>query len=351
MSWGIVGTGAMAARFAVACKAAGADVAAVASRTATTGEDFAHRFGIPRAVEGAAALAALPDVSRVYIATPNTAHVPDCLASIAAGKAVLCEKPLAVTADGAKVVADAARQAGVFCMEAMWSLCLPNYIEAFAAVRNGEIGELSEIQGSFATPQSATTMPRLFTPDGGGALLDRGIYLLALSQALMGPLQLKAVHGTVGTGGVDLSATLMVENTQGKRAVLTAAIDRLGDNRLTLWGSHGRIQFEEPVSNPASWRLTQSDPERGFVGPKRLPGTVARLKARLSSQRQLRATLQALRGSRGHSGGLEHQIRHVDACLAAEQTQSDLVPLDSSIAVLGLIDAARERLNDTAAEV
>jgi predicted dehydrogenase len=347
MSWGIVGTGAMAARFAVACRAAGVPLAAVAARDPAKGAAFAKSFGLARVVADCATLAALPEVTRVYIATPNARHVPDCLASIAAGTPVLCEKPLAPTAAEAATVAAAARAAGVFCMEAMWSLCLPNYIDAFAAIRAGAIGELREIQGSFATPQDPATMPRLFARDGGGALLDRGVYLLALSQALLGPLTLRAAHGDLSEDGVDLSSTLILTSGTGARAVLSCAIDRLGDNSLTLWGSTGRIRFAEPVSNPPGWTLTTTDPKRPFIGPAGYPDPAARLKAALTQQPRLRAMVQGLRGTRGRPGGLEHQIRHVEACLAANRTESDLVPLAGSVAVLALVDAARTRLAGT----
>lgn len=349
--WGIVGTGAIAARFAVACRDAGTPAVAVASRGADTGADFARRFALSGgAVDSVAALAAVPGVDAIYVATPNDAHRAGTLAAIAAGTPVLCEKPLATTAaEGAEIVA-AARAAGVFCMEGLWSLCLPVYREAFAAVARGEIGTLREIHGSFAVPNSPETMPRLFSGPGAGALLDRGVYLLALSQALLGPLRLCAVQGDTDAAGTDLAATLILENATGARAVLSCAIDRSGGNGLTLAGTTGRIVFDDPVSSPGGFMLRRTDPSIPFAGPDGLPGAAARLKARLAGQPRLRRLAGALRGDvRGRSGGLSDQIAHVQACLARGATESDLVPLDGSLAVLRLIDEARERLRNPAA--
>ncbi|MGS4946638.1 Gfo/Idh/MocA family protein [Meridianimarinicoccus sp. RP-17] len=348
--WGIVGTGAIAARFAVACREAGTPAVAVASRSAGTGGDFARRFALAGgAVDSVAALAAVPGVDAIYVATPNAAHRDGVLAALAARKPVLCEKPLATShAEGAEIV-DAARRAGVFCMEGLWSLCLPVYRDAFAAVARGEIGTLREIHGNFAVPNSPDTMPRLFAGPGAGALLDRGVYLLALSQALLGPLRLCAVRGDVDADGTDLAATLVLEGADGARAVLGCAIDRLGGNGLTLVGTTGRIVFDEPLSCPGGYVLRRADPATPFSGPGGLPGPAARIKARLAGRPRLRHLARALRSDiRGRPGGLADQIAHVRACLARGATESDLVPLDGSLAVLHLIDAARAALRNAA---
>lgn len=348
MRWGIVGTGAIAAHFAEALtRVPGASCVAVSSRRAETGQAFATGFGIDRVVEGAAALGALDSVQAVYVATPNHCHETDALAVIAAGKPVLCEKPLATDAVAAQRIVEAARTAGVFCMEGMWSLTTPVYRDAFARVLAGEIGELCEIQGSFAVPQSPEAMPRLHDPAlGGGALLDRGVYLLALSQALLGDLELRHVSGDLGPGGVDLAATLIVENAIGARAVLSCAIDRAGDNRLILSGKTGYCAFNEPVTCPTAYRLTRRDPSSSFTGPSGTPGIVARLKTGLKQSPQLRRLHRALRGGeRSFSGGLKHQIIEVEACLAKGLTESPLVPLNGSLKVLALIDEARQRLS------
>ena len=344
--WGIVGTGAIAARFAVACHSMGRPAVAVVSRQQETGDAFAQRFGLSGGtVSSIADLAAHPNVGAVYIATPNATHHDIALECIAGGLPVLCEKPLACTAAQARAIADAASAANVFCMEGLWSLCLPTLRTALSAVRRGDIGELREVHGSFAVPHTSETMPRLFSGEGAGALLDRGVYLLALSQALLGPLSLHHVSGDLNAEGVDLAATLLLENATGARAVLSCAIDRMGDNRLTLVGTQGRITFDAPVSNPSGYRLRRADPTVPFSGPTGLPGSKQKLKALVTNRPGLRRVGKALlENVTGAPGDLSDQIRHVESCLAQNLTQSDLVPLEGSITVLELIDAARARL-------
>lgn len=343
MRWGIVGTGAIAAQFAVAARVAGADVTAVASRSPDTGAAFARRFAIPAHVPDAAALAARDDVDVVYVATPNAAHLDGALAVIAAGTPVLCEKPLAPSTADARRIVDAARAADVFCMEGLWSLCLPAYRAAFEALTQGKIGEVRAVRGSFCVPHSANAMPRLHGGPGGGALLDRGVYLLALAQAVLGDLHLTHAAGDVAANGTDLSADLMLTSATGARATLSCAIDRMGANRLEIEGTHGRLLFSEPVTNPTGFQIRRADPETAFTGPTGFPDARARAKAALRRQPQVRA-LAATRGTRTFPGGLEHQILEVEACLAASKRESALVPLDGSLRVLETIDAARTHL-------
>lgn len=348
MSWGIVGTGAIAARFAVASARAGVRVAAVSSRSATNGQSFADRFAVPTSVVGVEALVELPQVKRIYVATPHERHRDDALAAIAAGVPVLCEKPLALSAAEAREIVEAATSAGVFVMEGLWSLCLPVYRDVLARVAGGAIGEVREIEANFAVPHHPDALPRLFSGPGAGALLDRGVYLLALARAVLGPdLRLVHVSGDRSSTGVDLAASLIVESATGARALLSVAIDRMGSNRLTIAGTGGRIAVEEPVTNPAGYRLTTADPSAPPAAPTGPDGARHRIAAGLMRRASVRSVAKAvLRPPTGASGGLEDQIAHVEACLAAGRLDSEWVPLSSSIAVLELIDAARHALAD-----
>lgn len=347
MRWGIVGTGAIAAHFAAACaNKKGSDIVAVASRTEEAGEHFAHKFAIAQSVVGATALANLDNVDIIYIATPNHCHLADALAVIEAGKPVLCEKPLATNPDDAEKIAQAARQANVFCMEGLWSLCVPAYRAALAQLNKGAIGELKELTASFGVPQSESTMPRLFdVSSGGGALLDRGVYLVALSQLFLGPLKLVQTSGEVSASGVDLSATLILENKDGARAILSASIDRFGDNTMTLAGSRGRLRFAEPLTCPASFQIARCDPNAAFKGPSGKPNALASLKNTLRYSpyaNKLKALLR--KNEYWFNGGLQYEIDEVERCIQAGLKESPLVSLDSSIQVLDLVSQAQNQL-------
>lgn len=349
LRWGIVGTGTIAGLFAEAlARVPGAALAAVASRDPARARAFGAAFGATEVAADAAGLAALPSVDVVYVATPNHRHEPDALAVIARAKPVLVEKPLGLDAAAAARIAEAARAKGVFAMEGMWSLTLPVYRDAFARIAAGEIGAVREIAGSFGVPEPEDPASRFRDPaQGGGALLDRGVYLVHLALALMEAPCVVAADVTLA-GGVDASAAFVLADAAGRRAVLTASLDSLAANQLVVQGSAGRCVFLEPVPcPPAAWfRAHAPRPAATATAAPALPasGRLAGLKAALKRQPVLRRVERGLmRGATFTAGGLEHEAAEVGRCLAAGLTESPLVPLDRSVAALALLDAVRAR--------
>ena len=116
----------------------GADLRAVASRNRDNAQVFATRFGAPTVHVNLDGLLRDPDIDVVYIATPHHCHLDDSLRCIAAGKAVLCEKPFTLNAAQAERVVAAARANNVFVMEAMWMRFVPAIVEAKRRVQSGE---------------------------------------------------------------------------------------------------------------------------------------------------------------------------------------------------------------------
>ena len=128
--WGIVGTGRMANTFCRALsQAENAEITAVYSRTLKNAQKFAGKFGIASAYDSVIELASDENVDIVYICTPHTNHAESSLAAIACGKAVLCEKPVAINSRQAKAVIEAAKEKNVFFMEGMWTRCFPATIK------------------------------------------------------------------------------------------------------------------------------------------------------------------------------------------------------------------------------
>src|SRR3954451_6902876 len=142
MRWGVGGPGAIPARFAEAMRRVdGGEIVAVASRSKARAEAYGDRFGVPRRYSDYSLLAGDADVDAVYVATPHVRHEADTLLYVAAGKHVLCEKPLALNAAQVQRMIAAAREHGVFLLEALWSRFLPAYRILADLLTAGRIGQ------------------------------------------------------------------------------------------------------------------------------------------------------------------------------------------------------------------
>ena len=180
--WGIIGPGRIAGNVARDFPLTpGAELIAVASRSAERARDFAETHRIPRAFGSYRELLADPDVDAVYIATPHPQHRQAAIAALTAGKAILVEKAFTATAAGAQEIIDIARARGVFAMEAMWTRFQPAIVAAKNLVDDGAIGEVRQVQADLGVDRPFDPDDRLFSPTlGGGALLDLGVYVVCL---------------------------------------------------------------------------------------------------------------------------------------------------------------------------
>jgi predicted dehydrogenase len=248
--WGIMGTGAIAATFARGLTdLPDAVLVAVGSRTAQAAEQFGARFGVPRHHASYAALAADPEVDAVYIATPHPFHYPNARLCLAAGKAVLCEKPFTLNAREAAALIEEARARGVFLMEAMWTRCLPLFVRLRELLAAGAIGTPRMVQADFNFRTAVQPRSRLFDLElGGGALLDVGVYPVSLASMVFGTPTAITSQAHIGTTGVDEQCGLVLHHADGALAVLTAAIRTGGPNAALIRGTNGSIQIPRPPS-------------------------------------------------------------------------------------------------------
>lgn len=254
--WGVCGTGRIAGK--MVGQLAGiedAEVVAVASRNASRSRDFARSHGIARSHGSYAGLAADGDVDVVYVANTQEGHHDTVVMMLEGGRAVLCEKPLAMNAAQAESMFDAARSRGLFLMEAMWS----RFSEAWQATRSlveaGRIGEpvLLRADLSLSVPPGERATHRLFDPArGGGALMDVGVYPLNLAAFLLGhPGRIEA-SGTLRGDDLDLRATVLMEHEGGAVSQLSTGIDFRGGSDARLSGSLGSITIEPRMHSSAA---------------------------------------------------------------------------------------------------
>jgi len=228
------------------------EVVAIASRAGTAARQVADALAIPKAYDGYAGLLADPDIDAVYIPLPNHLHLEWTLAAIAAGKHVLCEKPLALTSADAGRMVEAADRAGVHLMEAFMYRLHPSWVAVRELVASGRIGSLQTIQSWFSYYNDDATNIRNIRAAGGGALMDIGCYSINLSRMLFAAEPTR-VTGTVrrdGADGVDTLTTGALEFEGGGVATFTCSIRAEPDQRVHVYGTDGHISIGIPFNIP-----------------------------------------------------------------------------------------------------
>jgi predicted dehydrogenase len=266
LRWGMVGAGWIAGEFAKAVRTHTAQrIVAVSSRSLERAASFAARHGIELALESTEQLVTHPEVDVVYVATPQSEHLTIGLAAIAAGKHVLIEKPITVSAVEARTLTGAARAAGVLVMEAMWSRYLPQASVIRRLLADGVLGEIRTVLADHGQAITADPQHRLHRPElGGGALLDLGIYPVQLSSMVLGaPTRVVAVGGMTDTG-VDAYSTLVLTHDGGAQSTLHSSILARTPTTAAIAGAEATISIDSAFFTPTSFTVFASG---DFSGP------------------------------------------------------------------------------------
>jgi len=255
LRWGILSTANIATEKVIPGirRAARNEIAAIASRDGETARRVADRLAIPRAHGSYEALLEDPDVDAVYIPLPNHLHAEWSIAAARAGKHVLCEKPLALTAADAERMIDAAETAGVHLMEAFMYRHHPSWVAVRQLVASGRIGTLTAVQSWFGFHNDDAANIRNIRDFGGGALYDVGCYCVNLSRMLFGGEPVRVEGAVVRDGaagdGVDILTTGLLEFENGT-ASFGCSIRTEPDQRVDVYGSDGRISIGIPFNIP-----------------------------------------------------------------------------------------------------
>jgi len=336
--WGIVGTGEVSRKFALGLGVVpGAELAWIASRDAGRAGAFARRVGAA-AGHGNLGEALRSGIDAVYIATPATVHAEQAIACLSAGVPVLVEKPFATSGADAAAIAGAARAAGVFCMEALWTRFHPALAAARDLLKAAEIGEPRALRAEFCIANRAEGS--IFDPAlGGGALLQRGVYPLSLAAHLLGMPERATAEVRRGPTGVDEDVAITLHHPGGAISQIRASLRINGANGLEIAGDEGAFAFDGSVFRPHGLRVRRWSP-RGTEGSGRL----GNLREHPAAQR-LNQWFGSLRGSRWvrrrapYAGnGYGHQAAEVMARVRAGDKESPLMPLDESVALVALME-------------
>lgn len=260
LRWGIVGPGRIATAFVAAGRAFTAQqFVAVASRSLNHAREFAQRFELPVAVGSYEELFGRDDIDVVYVATPQSEHLSVGMAAIAAGKHVLIEKPLATTAADGRTLVAAARAAGVFLMEAMWTRYLPQSDVILQLISDGALGDVELVIADHGQGIVRDGTSRLWKPElGGGALGDLGVYPIAFSSQILGtPVEIIARGGMTATG-VDAYASIILTHADGAHASLSTSLLTRTPIIASIAGSRARIDMATPFFNPTTFTLSNT---------------------------------------------------------------------------------------------
>jgi predicted dehydrogenase len=314
--WGILATGSIAATVADDLgKVPGAVRHAVASRDAGRAADFAAEHGFERSYGSYEQLLADPDVDVVYVATPHAQHHSVVAEALTAGVPCLVEKAFTCSASAADDLIEKARSANVFMMEAMWNRFQPGMAGARRLVADGAIGEVRAVHADLGFVADVPASHRLLNPaTGGGALLDLGVYLASFSQWFLGaPSEVQAT-GRIGPTGVDIEAGLLLSYPGDAHAVLSCSLASASPGQAAVVGTTGRVIVPPRFHHPPRVIVerTGHDP---LVIENPLTGR-----------------------------GYTHELAHVGECLGAGLTESAVMPLDDTAAVMRVLTQALDLL-------
>ncbi len=352
--WGILGAGNIARAFAEGLKALpDAELTAVASRTQATGREFAKQINVRKVYTGYNELVRDPNVDVIYVATPHQRHFDDCTLVLEAGKPVLCEKPFTVNAKQARALVDLARRKDLFLMEAMWMRCMPLIRKVKELVDSGAIGDIRMLTAEFSVPTHYDPQNRFFDPkQGGGALLDRGVYTLALASLLMGEPVGISGEAAIGPTGVDEQSAMVLRYAGGRMAVLSAGMRTYSSNSAAVMGTRGRIVLHEPFYAPQ--RISISTFGEPQPASKAAPSIKQKMTGGIKKNPLVRRAMPVLRQyllpllrkssdiSQPLVGnGYNYEAAEVMRCLRAGERESPMVPLNESVRVMEQMDTLR----------
>ena len=314
--WGILGPGGIAHTFAEAInRHTRAQLVAVGSRNKDRAQRFATQHGIPTTHVGYEALVDDPQVEVVYVASPHSEHREHALLAIAAGKHVLVEKSFTRNAAEAREVVDAARAAGVFCMEAMWTRFLPHVVALRHVLDRGDIGDVVGLIADHGQPFADWPAEhRIHNPAlAGGALLDLGVYPVSFAHDLLGVPDRIHATGSLTPTGVDGQISIALGFGPQVQASLHTTSQAKTATTAVIAGKDGRIEVAGDFYRPTSFTVTRDDGSWW------------------SYDREV-------------DGGFQYQAAEVARRVAEGATESPRITVDNTLEVMRTLDEIRRQV-------
>jgi predicted dehydrogenase len=315
-NWGIIGPGRIAKKFAAALDLVdGAKLYAVASRDAAKAADFAAEYGAPTSFGSYEEIASAAGIDAIYVATPHGFHAEHSILCLQKGKAVLCEKPLALSARQVSAMIAASRQSKTFLMEAMWTRFIPLMDSIIKLVASGAIGDLKYIRADFGFLAPFTPRGRLYDMRlGGGSLLALGIFPLFLCTQLLGRPTRIVAAGELSPTGSDTTCHASLFYGDNRSAVITSTLTCATAMTAEIAGTEGMIRI------PNSWYKN----DRYEYNRTGAPAETVLLEPMVN--------------------GFEYQVRETMACMEQGLLESPLLPHSFSLMMAELMDEIRSQI-------
>lgn len=251
--WGVLGVANIAIKKVIPGmqKGSRSEVTAIASRDLLRAREAAKSLNLPKAYASYEELLTDPDVDAIYNPLPNHLHVPWTIQAAEAGKHVLCEKPISLTAQEAQHLIDVRNKTGVKIGEAFMVRTHPQWLRAREIVRSGELGELKAIMSAFSyfnrDPKNIRNVPEF----GGGGLMDIGCYPITMSRFLFQrePARAMGLIERDPDMGTDRLASALLDFAPGQ-AIFTCSTQLVPFQRMQIFGTKARIDIEIPYNIP-----------------------------------------------------------------------------------------------------
>jgi predicted dehydrogenase len=272
--WGVLGAANIALKKVIpGMQKSSCKVVAIASRDLQRARQAADQLGIPKAYGSYEELLDDGEIEAVYNPLPNHMHVPWSIKAAEAGKHMLCEKPIAMTAEEGKQLIAVRDRTGVKIGEAFMVRTHPQWLRAREIVQSGEIGELRSIISAFSYFNIDPKNIRNILEIGGGAVMDIGCYPITMSRWLFGrePKRVVSIVDRDPQMGTDRLSSAILDFTSGQ-ALFTCSTQLVPFQRMQILGTRGRIDLEIPYNVPPD------RPSRIFIDDgSQLAGRAARI--------------------------------------------------------------------------
>jgi predicted dehydrogenase len=314
--WGILGCGKIANKFASDLRLVkNATLVAAASQNSEKGDAFRKEFNVPVIYNTYTELVSAADVDVIYIATPHGLHFEHALMCLDHGKAVLCEKALALNTKQVCAMIARANEKKTFLMEAFWTKFLPQFEAVMGIIAGGQLGQIKMLQADFGFAAPEPLAQRLYDPLlGGGALLDIGIYPVFLALAVLGkPTHIHAMINPYPSG-VDEQCVITMNFANTALAVLSSTFAADTPVEAMIAGTKGRVHMRNRFHNAT--------------------GSVEVVVGKESAH--------PIEVQREEGFGYQFEARHVGDCLRQGLIESPVMTHSNSIALMETLDEIRK---------